>query len=195
MPLPWLRIIDGVLGATDVVRWVRGGQPSTEVAPSGGGAIGALETKLAGTVVAALKEVFDRDSERLENERRLAEEARLRAERALRLELLRQAGEREIARLRMLTGVAVAGLAGTAILAARLAAHAPLARTLFAIGIIAFIVALAGSLSGQAHVSKALGGGNDRVPADDVTRSPGGNAALVAVLLAMLLVLGGVLFG
>ena len=193
MPVPWLRIIDGVLGATDVVRWVRGTPASTDVAPRG--AVGALETKLAGTVVAALKEVFDRDSERLEIERRQAEEARLRAERALRLELLRQAGEREIARLRMLTGVAVAGLAGTAILAARLGTHAPLARTLFAFGIVAFILALAGSLNGQAQVSKALGEGNDRVPADEVTRSPGGGAAVIAVLAAVLLVLAGVLFG
>jgi len=28
MPLPWLRIIDGVLGATDLVRWVKGQPPA-----------------------------------------------------------------------------------------------------------------------------------------------------------------------
>src|SRR5204863_1939163 len=114
--VPWLRIIDGVLGATDLVRWVKG-QPPAE-APGAG----ALETRLAGVVVSALKEAFDRDHQRLELERQRIDEERERAERLLRLEWLRQAGEREIARLRVMAGVALAGWLGTLFLVARLTA-------------------------------------------------------------------------
>ena len=60
MPVPWLRIIDGVLGATDMLRWARGRPQADEehrpVRTDG------IEAKLTGVVMAALKEVFDRDS-------------------------------------------------------------------------------------------------------------------------------------
>ena len=52
---------------------------------------GGLEARLAGVVVAALKEAFDRDTQRLELEREQLDAERQRAERALRLELRRQA--------------------------------------------------------------------------------------------------------
>src|SRR6185436_9870926 len=71
-------------------------------------ALGNLEARLAGVVVAALKEAFDRDNRRLDLEREQAQAERLRAERALRLELARQAVDREIGRLRLTAGVAVA---------------------------------------------------------------------------------------
>ena len=54
---------------------------------------GTLETHIAGVVVAALREVFERDSRRLDLEREQADAERQRAERLLRLELLRQAGD------------------------------------------------------------------------------------------------------
>src|SRR5712691_687129 len=116
MPVPWLRIIDGVLGATDLVRWVKG-QPPPEARLAG-----SLETRLAGVVVSALKEAFDRDHQRLELERQRLEEERERAERLLRLEWLRQAGERGIGRLRVMAGGALAGWLGTLFLVARLTA-------------------------------------------------------------------------
>ena len=78
---------------------------------------GGLEARLAGVVVAALKEAFDRDTRRLELEREQLDAERERAERALRLELQRQAADREIGRLRLLAGVAVAGWLGTLLLA------------------------------------------------------------------------------
>src|SRR5439155_23557758 len=102
MPLPWLRIIDGVLGATDLVRWVKGQPPADSRANT------RLESRLAAVVVSALKEAFDRDHQRLELERQRLDEERERADRLLRLEWLRQAGEREIGRLRLLAGVALA---------------------------------------------------------------------------------------
>ena len=49
---------------------------------------------MAGVLVAALKEAFDRDGTRLEMERSQIEAERRRAEEALRAELRRQAGER-----------------------------------------------------------------------------------------------------
>src|SRR3954465_4185141 len=122
MALPWLRIIDAALGVTDLVR---ARKPRADVAleeegqrlPTG---IGGLETRLAGVVVAALKEAFDRDTRRLELEREQVDAERRRAAQALRLELLRQAGDREIGRLRLIAGIAVASWIGTLFFSPRL---------------------------------------------------------------------------
>lgn len=63
--------------------------------------MGALETRLAGVVVAALKEAFDRDKARMDLERETVEADRARAERALQAELRRQAAERALLQLRL----------------------------------------------------------------------------------------------
>jgi len=194
MPVPWLRILDGVLGATDVVRLVRG-RPATENEETRPMRAEGLESKLTGVMMAALKEVFDRDSERLDLERQQADEARRRAERALRLEVLRQAGEREIGRLRVLTIVAIVGLAGTVMLAARLPEHAPLARSMFGLAAVALVMALAGSLSAQARVSRSLGYGDERATVEEVTASLGGVIALWSSVVAIACALVGVLLG
>src|SRR5512140_370382 len=115
MGVPWLRILDALIGVSNIAtrsspRAVAGEQE--QLAP-GSRALGHLETRLAGVVVAALKEAFDRDSRRLELEREQLEAERQRADRALRLELVRQAGDREIGRLRLLAGVGVACWIGT----------------------------------------------------------------------------------
>src|SRR5437870_8771257 len=115
MPVPWLRIIDTIFGVTD---FARGRLPRAQsdgpvqLVP-GSRALGHLETRLAGVVVAALKEAFDRDTRRLELEREQLEAEHARAERGLRLELRRQAGEREIGRLRLVAGVAVVSWLGS----------------------------------------------------------------------------------
>src|SRR5262245_8137635 len=75
-------------------------------APSSG-VRGYLETRLTNGLVAALKEAFDRDHARLELERAELEEQRRRAERTLQVELLRQAADRELGRLRLLAGTAL----------------------------------------------------------------------------------------
>src|SRR5712691_12962167 len=107
MSLPWLRIIDAVVGVTDLARTrtsrTQVGEPD-QLAP-GSRTLGHLETRLAGVMVAAVREAFDRDSRRLELEREQLEIERARADRAQRLELWRQAGEREIGRLRLVAGV------------------------------------------------------------------------------------------
>ena len=112
MPVPWLSIVDTLIGITDIAVRRRAPAPEPEhelrLDDRSGGPLGGLEARLAGVVVAALKEAFDRDTRRLELERAELEAERERAERALRLELRRQAGDREIGRLRLLAGIAVA---------------------------------------------------------------------------------------
>src|SRR5215213_1727498 len=106
MPVPWLQLIDAALGLANFARGRRAPDPGDEQhqqqqqLESAARAPGGLEARMAGVVVAALKEAFDRDSRRLELEREQAAGERERAERALRLELQRQAGDREIGRLR-----------------------------------------------------------------------------------------------
>ena len=78
---------------------------------------GGLETRMAGVVVAALKTFGIATPAGSSSSAGQLDAERQRAERALRLELLRQAADREIGRLRIVTGVAVAGLIGTLLLA------------------------------------------------------------------------------
>lgn len=204
MPIPWLRLIDGVLGATDIVRWAKGrSQGSASAAPT---SARALDMHLAGVVVEALKEAFNRDSDRLEierqrveTERRRVDEERARAERALRLELLRQAGDREIARLRLLTGVALVSLLGSMWPATHLAGSAPVVRVMLGLGWLLLVGAVAGALSGQSRIARSLArdiAGADAARTNDGTTpgqmasSPGGLAApwlIVAGLAAMAL--------
>ena len=117
---------------------------------------------MAGVVVAALKEAFDRDTRRLELERDQLAAERERAERALRLELQRQAADREIGRLRLLAGVAVAGWLVTLLLAiwpgSRMVATT-VARVALGGGWLLLGAALAASFSAQARVAAALDSG------------------------------------
>gem|GEM_PF-6614318 len=82
-------------------------EPERGIIPAGGGLIGEVEARLTGVVVSALKEAFDRDAQRLEAERAALEDQRRRAEEALRLELIRQAGDRVITRLRSIGALAL----------------------------------------------------------------------------------------
>ncbi len=168
MPLPWLRLIDGVLGATDLVRFIRG-RSSGPVSPAH-----ALEAPLTGVVVGALREAFSRDHERLTLERQRLDEEQVRVERALRLELLRQAGERELGRLRLITAVAVVSLLGSLFLVARLVGSAPEVRIALGVGWVLLLAALGASLSGQQRVSRALASATPQTMIEDVIDSPGG---------------------
>ena len=110
------KAVDAMIAFRDAARRLTGSAPappaadaalSTSVAAQG--LAGQIETRLTSVVVAALKEAFDRDHVRLELERAQVEEQQRRAEEALRLELRRQAIDRELARLRLLTGTALVG--------------------------------------------------------------------------------------
>jgi hypothetical protein len=175
MAVPWLRLLDAALGLGDVVRRVKGGVSDemprqTAIAPS---ALGGLETRLAGVVVAALKEAFDRDHQRLELERQQIEAERQRAERLLRLERLRQAGDREIGRMRLLAGVALASWLGTLVLASRLLT-ATGGRIALGIGWLCLLAALAAAFSEQSRLTRALADADDRVTPEAITSGGAG---------------------
>jgi len=68
-----------------------------------------VEMRLTNVVISALKEAFNRDEARLELERAHLEEQRRRAEETMRMELRRQAAEREISRLSLLGVVGMIG--------------------------------------------------------------------------------------
>jgi len=159
MPVPWLRILRAVIGVSDFAlspaRGRAGGEEDERLVP-GTRALGQLETRLAGVVVAALKEAFDRDSRRLELEREQLEAERRRAERLLKLELLRQAGDREVGRLRLLAGVAAGSWLGTLFFSARLVGGSLGVRVAVGGGWALLLAALALSFVAQSHVADAL---------------------------------------
>jgi hypothetical protein len=158
MAMPWLRILNAAIGVTDLARRVTRG-PDDQLAAAPGG---PLEARLAGVVVAALKEAFDRDSRRLELERDHIEAERARAERALRLELLRQAADREIGRLRLMAGVAVAGWIATLFLVPDLVGgDVAGGRAALAVGWLLLLAAIGASFSAQTAVGRALAARTD----------------------------------
>jgi hypothetical protein len=108
----WMKILDTVSTLVQVGAQFR--RP-TDLAP---GAPGSLEHRLAGVVVAALKEAFDRDRARMDLERETLEAERSRAERALAAELRRQAADRALNQLKLIAVFAGLVLLVSAILAA-----------------------------------------------------------------------------
>jgi hypothetical protein len=103
----WMRVLETVNGLARM-----GGKLRALTLDPGGpgpqGSAGALETRLAGVVVAALKEAFDRDRARMDLEREQIDSERRRAEQALAAELRRQAAERALGQLRLLAVIATA---------------------------------------------------------------------------------------
>jgi hypothetical protein len=187
MALPWMRLLDGVLGARDMMRAVQ--QRTVEADQTA-----ALETPLVGVVLGALREAFTRDSQRLDLERERLEEERRRAERALKLELLRQAGEREVSRLRLLGGAVLASLFGTLFLATFLDADATAARGVAAVAALLLLGALAAAFAAHAEVSRALAAAHTQTDPDDLITSRAAHAlpwlllaGLAAVAVAVLL--------
>ena len=187
MALPWLRILDVVIGATDLARSRKIRTLADEQqqhhqqleAGSGGSVGGIVEARLASVVVAALKEAFDRDTRRLELEREQAEAERARAERALRLELRRQAGDREIGRLRLLAGVAVVAWLGTLFFSARLMGGPVSARAALGFGWLLLLAAVAASFNAQSRVAAAL----DAMAPDDRSIASVAGGALTVWLI------------
>ena len=103
----WMRVLDTVGGLIQMSTRFRRPPGADLQAPAGTeGPFGALEARLAGVVVAALKEAFDRDRARMDLERTQMEAERDRAEAALHAELRRQAAERALGQLRMIAMMA-----------------------------------------------------------------------------------------
>lgn len=191
MPVPWLQVIDAALGVANFARGRK--PPPSEVGSQqvgvGGHPTGGLEARLAGVVVAALREAFERDSRRLDLEREQLEAERQRAERALRLELQRQAGEREIGRLRLLAGVAGTAWIATLLLSARLIGGGSGARVSLGAGWLFLLGAIAASFIAQSGAAAAL----DALATDvgrDASRSSASGAVALWLMIGGLILVG-----
>lgn len=146
----WMRVLDAVGGFVELSSKFRRRPPEENplagASPRPGG---ALETRLAGVLVAALKEAFDRDSARMELERSQVEGERQRAEQALRAELRRQAADRALAHLRLIAMLAVGGWALSAALSAWLPGmRDAIPRTLLGLGWASSFAALGCAFAG-----------------------------------------------
>ena len=198
MPFPWLRVLDVVIGVTDIARSRKiqkmsqeSEDPPQQLEAGGRAGLGGLEARLAGVVVAALKEAFERDTHRLELEREQLEAERLRAERALALELRRQASDREIGRLRLLAGVAVASWIGTLFFSTRLLGGPPGARAALGIAWLLLLGAFASSFVAQSQVAESASRPDERA----VDSGLAGGFALWLIVLGLALVGVAVLVG
>src|SRR5262245_17094823 len=194
MPVPWLRILDVVIGVTDLARSrkIRQAAEQSEqneqqrpqsIEASRGGVPAGLEARLAGVVVAALKEAFERDTRRLELERAQHEAELKRAERALRLELRRQAADREIGRLRLLAGAAAATWLGTLFFSGRLMGGPVGPRVAIGGGWLLLLLAFATAFMAQSQVAEALARDDSRLDAGAL-----GNLALWFIVAGLMLV-------
>lgn len=189
MPLPWLQLIDAALGVANFARGRKAAaaadNPPEQQLESAARAPGGLESRMAGVVVAALREAFDRDARRLDLERELADAAQRRAERALQLELQRQAGDREIGRMRLLAGAAGAAWIGTLVMATRVSAGTG-TRVTFGAGWLLLLGAIAAAFTAQSGIAAAV----DAVASGDDRRPIRSGAAGT---LALWLLIGGLL--
>ena len=156
------KAIDAAMVFVDAAKRLKTGQPSAAPPPETAlsptvpppGLVGHLETRLTNVVVAALKEAFDRDHARLELERAQLEEQRRRAEEAMHAEIRRQAADREVGRLRMLAGTALAGwIASVVMFVAVLDGASLVSRVVVAVAWVCLLGALGAAFTAQARVS------------------------------------------
>lgn len=176
-----VRAFDALMAFRDAAGKLKGSAPDardTGLASAGPSTLaGQLEARLTNVVVAALKEAFDRDHARLELERAQIEEQRRRAEEAMRLELRRQAADRELGRLRLLTGTALVGwIASVLVLGTRAEDAAAMARVVLGIGWLLLLAALAAAFSAQRRIGVWI-------PDHDVSLDPGPGAVAALWLL------------
>src|SRR6476660_9891552 len=177
----WMRVLDTVSGLARMGGKLRATlDPTYPVAPDT--AARGLETRLAGVVVAALKEAFDRDHARMELERSQIEAERRRAEEALAAELRRQTAEHALGQLKLLSIMAIAMWMLSAALAVWLPGmRAGLPRGLLGAGWALAFAALGCAFAGSQAIS--------RWTAAPVATAPpaGGSAALAPWLLILAL--------
>jgi hypothetical protein len=192
MPIPWLQLIDAALGVANFARGRKAPPAADDLAQQlqpGAAAPAGIEARLAGVVVAALREAFDRDSHRLELEREQLAAERQRAERAMRVELQRYAVDREIGRLRLLAGVAIAAWFATLLLSTRLIAGGLGARVSLGVAWLFLLGATAAAFVGQSHAAAAVEAlALDAEPRAATETSAAGGAALWLMLCGLVLV-------
>lgn len=209
----WLGALDTIRGLLDLGQRLRGpsgsrpgyiGQaqsPGDAMTTSPGNAIGApgtLEARLAGVLVAALKEAFDRDRARLDMENAQADAQRRQADEAIRLELRRQEGDRAVAHARLIAILAVVAWIVSAVLLVLLpTAHGGAARAALATGWAVLFGSLGTAFASYHQATSWLGrlrpGAADpgEVPALAASRASGAlliiGFALIAVALLIAL--------
>ena len=194
-----IRAFDALMAFGDAARRLKSGSaappPPAETALSsagpGGGLAGQLEARLTNVVVAALKEAFDRDHARLELERAQIDDQRRRAEEAMRLELRRQAADRELGRLRLLAGTALVGwIASVLVLGLRLADAGAAARVVLGGGWLLLLGALAAAFTAQGRVGSWVPERDEPLDA-----GPGASAALWLLVAGLALTAISLLLG
>ena len=163
-----IKAFETVMALRDVAKRVTGGPPPASadtglMQPSAGGGLGSqIEARLTNVVMAALKEAFDRDHARLELERAQLDEQRRRAEEAMRQELRRQAADRELARLRLVSATALIGwIASVSVFVARAAAMPMHARGIMVVGWLLLLAALATAFTAQGRAGEEIASGGD----------------------------------
>ncbi len=116
--------------------------------------------RIIDAALGGLGEVRRRNAERNsavdEARRRELEVERQRAERALKIEMLRQAGDREIGRLRLIAGLSIVSWIGALIVSVTLSGTGTLDRVMVGAGWISLIAAVVTALVAQLRVSEAL---------------------------------------
>jgi hypothetical protein len=188
MAVPWMRVLDTVSGLVQVSGRFFGPrqEPGTPGAPAAGGPLAPLEARLAGVVVAALQEAFDRDRARMDLERSQVEAEQRRAAEALAAELRRQLAERALGQLRLVTVIAIAVWMLSAILAAWLPGMREIApRALLGGGWALLFAAVGCSFTGWQRISDWTAGSS---PASEPPRSSAAALAPWLLLLSLALV-------
>jgi hypothetical protein len=153
----WMRVIDTVGGLAQMTGKLRPrASADAGLTPTGDPAPGGLEARLAGVVVAALKEAFDRDRARMDLERAQLESERKRADEALSAELRRQAAERGLGQLRIIAIMAITGWMLSAALAAWLPGmRGTVPRSLLGAGWLLAFAALGCAFAGAQAISSS----------------------------------------
>jgi hypothetical protein len=180
MNVPWLRVIDLLLGVIDL-RYARRSRGSNRDAPPGR-RMKHLEARLAGVAAEALNDVFERDRQREARIVERLEAKRLEAARERRLARVREAGDREIGRLRLVAGLALLGWVGSLFIAAMLSGAPAGPRVLVATGWVLLLGGMTAALSAQRHLASAL----ERVTDPDRRPPDSGVAGTAAVWLLVL---------
>jgi len=185
MPVPWLRLLDAAIGVTDLVRRRRtralGRAASREGEEGAPGGRGSKWRR---------RPLYDAGAELVEIERQRLDAERLRAERVAALELMRQAGDREISRLRLLSGVAVICWTGTLWFAVRLVGSGGVgARIALGAGWILLLCAIAFAFAGQARVARNVQEAGDwsAIAPGAVSSGASGTAALCLLVAGLAL--------
>jgi hypothetical protein len=162
----WMRVIDTVGGLAQMTGKLRPRGTPEAASPGADAAQGGLEARLAGVVVAALKEAFDRDRARMDLERAQLEAERKRADEALSAELRRQSADRALGQLRVVGIMAIAGWMLSAALAVWLPGMRGLMpRSLLGAGWVLAFGALGCAFAGAQRIFSSSDAGQAGLPA------------------------------